>query len=1034
MPSPNINTNTISAANLDYLQRTNIGLAELPLSLRSNDLLCRVFHIKGVSINKHTQFKENAKEIQLPGEILLSSLYGTRTPIAFLVDNQQSQVKIHVGTWSTVANNNNSSIPNIERRQAILSSALNSLYMAMDMKVAEVNSADFPLSGLVLGIPTPIYPRSTEDPMAIDRIIQAISDGRWSFLILAEPVAESSISQIRQSIIEEMRLVHLTAQSGQAPPALLEHYNDLLKISLESSTIAVTIGGWRTAVYLLGDEDSYPRLSSLWRGVFAGDKSLPESIRVWNLPGAGKLAREWSMPETPGSEAPGKYRRPLEFQTILTSKQLAAYIHLPQLETVGFKVTTIPMFDVMPHESLQRESVAIGDIILRTRRIDQSYTISINELTRHAFVSGVTGAGKTNTIFSLLGQLASVHNVPFLVIEPAKTEYRSLLNDPYLKDKLQIFTLGNEQVAPLRLNPFEVLPGTSVGVHLDLLRSVFAASFGMWTPLPQILEKSLYEIYKDRGWDIAANRNSRLREGTPDESAFPTLSDLAVKVEEVTKQLGYEDRLTADLQAALLTRINSLRTGPKGMMLDVQQSVPMEALLDKPTIIELEGIGDDDDKAFLMGLILIKLVAYRRSRPQYAGLKHVLVFEEAHRLLTNVSAQTRAEEANPRGKAVETFAHLLSEIRAFGQGVIISDQVPVKLAPDVIKNTNLKIMHRLVAADDRTILAGATAMNEKQSAGLSILEKGQAAVFSEGDDAPVLVKVPYVKSQMASPSDLEVAEYMRQQIRMRPFLLPQNAPCSTQCQVNPGLCQLAREIVAGKSFQQTFARIALSTIHDTGALERLWPDLKGYIAPRLSSSHEQQPLLECVLHHAAWWFAYKRGAHAVWPYVETAQFAVALKDALLSRLNANGQEKAVAHFREAALQQHRRTFDPFPACGRICGQNPPLCLYRSAVVDLIGRGKFTALWTEGKPAYLANAPTQEVKDKLWELCQDAGHELMEFADDSWPEEQAKIDNHAAARRASLCFGLNMLSQNASLSPTAALKSIGQLISYSKHNG
>src|SRR5262249_5502503 len=134
----------------------------------------------------------------------------------------------------------------------------------------------------------------------------------------------------------------------------------------------------------------------------------------------------------------------------------------------------------------------------------------------------------------------------------------------------------------------------------------------------------------------------------------------------------------------------------------------------------------------------------RRAEGKAAGLVHVLVLEEAHRLLANVPPRSSPEEANPRGKAVEAFANLLAEVRAYGQGVVIAEPVPVQLAPDVIKNTNLKIAHRIVAEDDRSVLAGSMAMNESQSVALATLEPRQAVIFSGGDDAPLMVRTPEV--------------------------------------------------------------------------------------------------------------------------------------------------------------------------------------------------------------------------------------------------------------------------------------------------
>ena len=344
-----------------------------------------------------------------------------------------------------------------------------------------------------------------------------------------------------------------------------------------------------------------------------------------------------------------------------------------------------------------RDPVTLGNVIQRKKILHKiRYEIDVKIFSQHCFIPGMTGSGKTTTIFSIL-KGAFESNINFLAIESAKTEYRALLNDPAFKDTLQIFTLGNENVSPFRLNPFEVILGIPVGVHLDLLRSVFSASFGMWTPLPQVLEQCLHKIYEDKGWNLTYNSNYRLDNDTNVGIAYPMLTDLYNKVSIVTQELGYDEKVRDDLRAALTTRINSLRTGGKGKMLDTQSSLPMEVIFNKPTILELEGIGDDDDKAFVMGLLFIKMVEYKRVQKKENIRQHIMVIEEAHRLLSNTSKNSSQEEGNPRGKAVETFSNLLAEIRAYDQGVIIADQSPVKLAPDIIKNTNLKIAHRIVS-------------------------------------------------------------------------------------------------------------------------------------------------------------------------------------------------------------------------------------------------------------------------------------------------------------------------------------------------
>ncbi len=213
-------------------------------------------------------------------------------------------------------------------------------------------------------------------------------------------------------------------------------------------------------------------------------------------------------------------------------------------------------------------------------------------------------------------------------------------------------------------------------------------------------------------------------------------------------RLGYEERIRGDLQAALLTRLDSLRSGGKGQMLDVAASIPTEVLVSRPTVIELDAMGDDDDKAFVMGLLLVRIVQHRRRTGPSAALRHLLVIEEAHRLLSARGGRAAPEEADPKGNVVDMFSHLLSEIRAYGQGVVIADQVPARLAPDVMKNTGLKIAHRTVANDDREALAGAMVMSPEQAQSLAAFGPGRAAIFGDGDDAPNVVQVADLKGRL----------------------------------------------------------------------------------------------------------------------------------------------------------------------------------------------------------------------------------------------------------------------------------------------
>lgn len=1007
---------TFSTASLDYLQR--IGFTPVALSANSTQTsappaLRRLVRISGIGRMEKAPLPAtgqpyssgNGQPVRLLSEDLLSGLYGYKIRVAFFVLSKPDGVAVHLGIWSPL-NKENASATTLNERQTILNRVLMSLHPSVDLVPANGELSAWPLSGFALGIPTAKPPDPLDSALPLDRLIRSLSGEPWAFLVLAEPVGELVISSLRHSVINETRSIQAAYPTTGAPSPLAQHYTELLKIALTTLTQGQALGAWRTGVYLLGDTTSYYRLASLWRGIFSGDQSLLDPVRVWDSRDtnidAGGLATNWALPEMEGPPPPvqGFYRHPFQYQTLLTSSQLAAYIHLPQLETSGFTVKVVPDFDVVPQAVKERPTFSLGKVIQRTATTQTDYQVSAKAFTRHTFVAGVTGAGKTNTIFHLLKQAAGL-GIPFLVIEPAKTEYRALLNDPNLAGRLRIFTLGNEMISPFRLNPFEVLPGTPVSVHLDLLRSAFSASFGMWTPLPQIIEQCLYRVYQDRGWDITSNSNTRLDGASEVADAFPTLTDLVAKVDQVIDLLEYEERISGDLRAALHTRLNGLRVGGKGRMLDVQRSLPMKWLLEYPTVLELEGMGDDDDRAFLMGLLLIRLVEYRRAQGQVDALQHVLVIEEAHRLLANVGPRRGEEEADPRGKAVEAFANLLSEIRAYGQSVLVADQVPVKLAPDVIKNTNLKIVHRIVAEDDRKVLAGTMVMNERQSNALATLTVGQAVAFSEGDDASILVQIPLAKNQagQTTPTNPQVAAHMTaldvsQATRSLFLSFP---TCRDTCSSQGNACQTARDLVEDEVFQRTFARVILSTTEETNALDRMWGEVLLVIQAKRPPMSSWKDLLRCVLIRASHWYAERRGAQAGWTYTQTRTFAEKVCQIVLDKVTQVDPGSGRIAFQQEATTLHARLYNPFPICGDVCQQKPPVCLYRHAVSDLVARGSLREGWQR---AYSTDRDHQNKRmTETWETCQDAAYELIEY-----PEGQTSD----AQRRVGLCFAQQML--------------------------
>ena len=88
------------------------------------------------------------------------------------------------------------------------------------------------------------------------------------------------------------------------------------------------------------------------------------------------------------------------------------------------------------------------------------------------------------------------------------------------------------------------------------------------------------------------------------------------------------------------------------------------------------------------------------------------------------------------------FSDMLAEIRGFGQSIVIVEQIPSKIIPDAVKNTNLKILMRLTSGEDRRFMGEATNCSEAQQCFVNTLKTRQAVVFEEGLDQPILLTIP----------------------------------------------------------------------------------------------------------------------------------------------------------------------------------------------------------------------------------------------------------------------------------------------------
>lgn len=718
-------------------------------------------------VNGITRFWNAEQELQissLMGDIL-NSCVRHGIPFAYAIIGNKDGIDIYVGTMKILRDG--------------LKASYESVFPGIDIDYLSENplrTSPRDYGGMFTGIPTDKL-GAEKKSLQIENICRGMQGKNFTYVVLASGISNIAVTFGHDRILEEMEnvfaLINQTVSGGvqgnlsvQKQDFNSKNYFENLEVLEQTLKVGTARGMWRVNGYFASDNQmDAKRLGNIIKASFSGEESKPEPFRVIEYNSIKDvIANTYMMAdlvENPELHPLGRWTRqglpnPItlfiyKFQTILNSNQLATLCQLPTKEFSGYYIDEYVEFDVSNRvKNNQQTPIPIGDICVAGRKdnvvANNVYAIEKDDFTRHALIIGITGGGKTNTSKSILNTLwnseKAQDKVPFMVIESAKREYWELRNLKGFEDLL-VFTLGAEASQTsvrYRINPFETNPNISLQTHIDYLLSTFKAAFDLYPPMPYILEKAVYEIYSDRGWDIVENIN---RYGLTE---YPTLSDLYNKIDVIVDSMGYHQEVQSNVKAALQARVYSLMIGGKGAMLNTPKSVPIEELLSRPVVMELEDLGDDETKSFVIGILLVQLYEYRKSQMTKGSkqLSHILMVEEAHRLLKNVSES--GEGGNTRAKSVEFFCNLLAEIRTFGQGILIADQIPTKLAPDTIKNTNLKIVHRTVALEDRETIGKAMNMNAEQIEYLSSLRRGYAAVYAEGDNRPKCVKLPLVKS------------------------------------------------------------------------------------------------------------------------------------------------------------------------------------------------------------------------------------------------------------------------------------------------
>lgn len=636
--------------------------------------------------------------------------------------------------------------------------------------------------------------------------------------------------------VNEQSIGSVTVSGADRLVSLYRYYSDNKARSLFLYNIIVFSGA-----------EVMPLLSSRVVGQLNGQSQRPMTLRFVDLEGSRlccQATQVYSMPWVAGEiiinsdrnisvwesgvVADACYRMPY----IITADEAAQFFRLP-LATDNVSAGLPVNESSKNSKTYSKNLINAGDIEVGQMKSSLSNRIclSLSDLAKHMLIVGTPGSGKTTFSVSLLDRLWKKHGIPFLVIEPAKNEYRALVQS--IPD-LQVFTPGKNFISPFMFNPFIPPKNVRLETYKSTLKTAFAAGVSMSTPLDKIFEETVNNCYGDFRW---------LDSYTSDNQGRPfNIADFIKCFQETFDEIGYTGD-ARNIGRAGLVRLKGLIN-----LFDNYNTIPIEDLLRKPTVIELAAIENSDQKALIIALLLLSILSYVNANyVGDGGLRNFILLEEAHVLLSDEGNGASEGAANPSSIAQGLVKRMLAEIRSYGVGIAIADQSPRKVGVDIVALTDIKMVFRLVEAGDKEIIADSTGMDDVQKSRMAKLKPGEAFLFFNKLNEPEEVKTPdyrldnKISISLGDESIKELTTYWRtRQDKLRPYPECQYCPyCQMSCDIN-------RRTLAKEISRRIFKKNIGNGCKDVGMLKDVLRHISLQIKNELNDEPFTRELLSCV--------------------------------------------------------------------------------------------------------------------------------------------------------------------------------------------
>ena len=690
-----------------------------------------------------------------------------------------------------------------------------------------------------------MFPLDYQDLSRITNILISHPYSAVSFQLIPTYYTLEELTELNQITQSMSMLSHgvTDQQMGNVSISMADRLSVLYRYYADNKNRAL----FNYNIIIYGDEVSLTNVSTRVLGQLNSSQKPPLNLRFVNLCQEELFANSEMLYSAPwlindllmnrerntqiwnsGLVSNSLYRFPF----VITADEAALFFRLPIADeniSAGLEVNETGKTS----KTYSKNLINAGDIKLGTLRsssFGDTIGLLLNDLAKHMLVVGTPGSGKTTFSVGLLDRLWKDHHIPFLVIEPAKNEYRALIQSI---PELQIFTPGKNTISPFIFNPFVPPKNVSLEAYKSSLKTAFAAGVSMSTPLDKIFEDAINNCYSDFRWLDTYT--------VADKGHIFNISDFIKCFQETFDEIGYTGD-ARNIGRAGIVRLKSLVN-----LFDNYFSIPIEDMLSKPTVIELAAIENSDQKALIIALLLLSILSYVNANYiGEGGLRNFILLEEAHVLLDPLP-NGKDSAADPSAIAQGLLKRMLAEIRSYGVGLAIADQSPRKVGLDIVALTDIKVAFRLVEGQDKEILADSMGMDDIQVSRLAKLKPGEAFLFFNRLNEPEEIITPdyrfenKISISLSDDNIRKLSVYWKdKQDKLRPYPECVLTPYCSQC------CDYALRILAKEIARRIFKRHIGLGCRNIDALKNVLRNISKLIKEELNDEPFSRNLLSCV--------------------------------------------------------------------------------------------------------------------------------------------------------------------------------------------